>query len=178
MITRLRHLRLALTCLPGLITSRRRRMLLAEMRALCRDLPHLLQQPIPQAMARLTPPPQTAGPPSNPQIVRKLADLAALLERRSPLGLCLRRSLVRYHYLRRLNVPVVVRFGAKFVPKHGPKHRPRHGPKHGPGNEEKDITGHAWLTLDGRPYFEDEENWRDFTVMISWPEPSSSQIER
>ena len=84
---------------------------------------------------------------------RNLADLAALLERQSPLGLCLRRSLIRFHYLRQLNIPVVVLFGAKLVP----------------GKQQKEIAGHAWLTLQDAPYYEAEENWRDFTVMFTWP---------
>jgi hypothetical protein len=85
--------------------------------------------------------------------IRHLADLAALLERRSPLGLCLRRSLTRYHFLRRIGVPVVVCFGAKFVA----------------GRPDRDIAGHAWLTLNGRVYHEDSENWQGFTVMLVHP---------
>ncbi len=153
MLTRLRHLWLALVSLPGLLVSRRQRRLLADMRALCRRLPAILQTPLPEALTALTP-----NKPSNqytipPAATRRLADLAALLERHSPLGLCLRRSLVRYHYLRRLDEPVVLNFGAKFVA----------------SEADRDITGHAWLTLNGRPYHELDENWRGFTVMFTWP---------
>jgi hypothetical protein len=83
--------------------------------------------------------------------------LAALLDRRSPLGLCLRRSLTRYHFLRRIGVPVVLQFGAKFVA----------------GKPDREVTGHAWLTLNGRPYYEANENWRGFAVMFSFPNPNS-----
>lgn len=123
------------------------------MRRLCRQLPAILQQPLPEAMARLTPDVGGIRPLPDETTTRQLADLAALLERQSPLGLCLRRSLVRYHYLRQLGIPVVVRFGAKFVD----------------GVQERDVTGHAWLEVNGRVYHEPEENWRGFTVMFTWP---------
>lgn len=170
MLTRLQHLWLALTCLPGLLVNGRHRRLLADMRALCRQLPAILQAPLPKALAILNPP--TTQPPDyqttrlpdhqttrllDYPTTRRLADLAALLERRSPLGLCLRRSLVRYHFLRRLGMPVVINFGAKFVG----------------GEADRDITGHAWLTLHGRPYHELDENWRGFTVMFTWPDSVS-----
>lgn len=157
MKTRLRHLWLALTCLPGLLFQSRQRRLLAEMRRLCRQLPDIMKQPIPQAMAELAPDAQGQRPSLPPETTtRRLADLAALLERHSSLGLCLRRSLIRYHYLRQLNVPVVVLFGARFVQEH----------------DRKNVAGHAWLALNGRPYHEDEENYRGFTVMLRWPQES------
>jgi hypothetical protein len=85
--------------------------------------------------------------------IRQMADLAVLLDRRSSLGTCLRRSLTRYNFLRRDGVPVKVHFGARFVD----------------GVPDREITGHAWLTLNDDPYHEDSANWRDFTVMISYP---------
>jgi hypothetical protein len=124
------------------------------MRKFCRQLPIILDQPIPQAMADLTPEVGEKRPLPNETTTRNLADLAALLERQSPLGLCLRRSLVRYYYLSQLNVPLAVQFGAKLVS----------------GQQQKEISGHAWLTFQGHPYYEDEENWRDFTVMFTWPD--------
>ena len=155
--TRLQHLQLALSCLPTLASSPQQRALLAEMRKFCRQLPTVLSQPIPQAMSVLTPNDGEQRPLPPEPITRNLSDLASLLERRSPLGLCLRRSLVRYHYLRQLDVPVAVQFGAKFVGR----------------QQQKDITGHAWLVLNGRPYYEAEENWRDFTVIFTWPNGES-----
>lgn len=151
--TRLAHFNLAAARLPALAGQRDQRLLLAEMRRLCRQLPAILQQPLPEAMARLTPDVGGIRPLPDETTTRQLADLAALLERQSPLGLCLRRSLVRYHYLRQLGIPVVVRFGAKFVD----------------GVQERDVTGHAWLEVNGRVYHEPEENWRGFTVMFTWP---------
>lgn len=155
MPARTQHLWLLLTCLPGLILSRKRRVLLADMRHLCRQLPGILEQPLPKAMGQLTPASRQAGWLPSPESTRKLADVAVLLERHTGLGLCLRRSLVRYHYLRQLDLPLLVQFGAKLST----------------GVTEQELTGHAWLTLDGRPYFEAEENWREFRVMFAWPKP-------
>ena len=152
MKARLSHIGLALAALPGLMISAQRRALFREMRAFARGLPATLKSPLPVAMQRITPSPHSPG--ESEDAVRDLADLTALLDLRSSLGLCLRRSLTRYHFLRRAGVPVVVRFGAKFVD----------------GKPDREITGHAWLTLDGNPYHEADENWRGFTVMITWPE--------
>ncbi len=156
LFTRLRHLGLGLRLLPGLSTNANERALLAEMRNLGQQLPELLKQPIPQALAQLETtdlPRPFPLPPENK--TRQLADLAALLEQQSPLGLCLRRSLLRYRYLYELNVPVIVQFGAKFAPGESLNH--------------KKVTGHAWLTLNERPYHEDDENWQGYTVMLRWP---------
>ena len=156
LLTRLRHLWLGLWLLPGLITSPQQRQLLAEMGQLSRKLPHLLQMPIPQTMAEL----ETARlerpfPLPSETKTRQLADLAALLDRRSPLGLCLRRSLLRYRYLHELNVPVTVLFGAKFAPGESPN--------------TKKVTGHALLVLVELPYHEDDEHWQGYTVILRWP---------
>jgi len=155
-LTRLHHLWLGLRLLPGLLASAQQRQLLAEMRHLCRELTTLLKQPLPQAMAELELMRGERPFPLPPETqTRQLADLAALLERRSPLGLCLRRSLLRYRYLHELGVPVTVRFGAKFAPGDTP--------------DKKKITGHAWLVLRERPYHEADENWQGYTIMLRWP---------
>ena len=156
LLTRLRHLWLGVQLLPGLVASAQQRQLLAEMRQLGRELPIILRQPIPQAMAELEMMRGERPYPLPPEPkTRQLADLAALLERRSPLGLCLRRSLLRYRYLHELDVPVTVLFGAKFAPGESP--------------DKKKITGHAWLVSGERPYHEDDENWQGYTVMLHWP---------
>ena len=121
------------------------------MRAFARRLPAALTAPLPQALAGLAPSARDILP--TPPALRRLADAAALVERHSPLGLCLRRSLVRYHFLRRAGVPLVLNFGARFKA----------------GLADREVTGHAWVTLDGQAYFEEEENWRGFTVMMKYP---------
>lgn len=89
--------------------------------------------------------------------LRKFADVAALLDRDSPLALCLRRSLTRYMALRRAGIPVVVQFGAK-----------RAGVQ-----PSATLTGHAWLTLDGAPYHEPDDNWAGFTPTYRYPPKST-----
>ncbi len=156
-LTRLRHFWLGLRLLLPSLLQPRQRQLLAEMGALSRQLPVILKQPIPQAMAQLESLVEERPFPLPSQTkTRQLADLAALLDRRSPLGLCLRRSLLRYHYLYQLDVPLTVLFGAKFATGESP--------------DKKKVTGHAWLVLAERPYHEDEQNWRDYTVMLRWPD--------
>jgi len=157
MRTRLRHVWLALTTLPGLIVSPRRRALFGEMRSFERRLPAALRSPLLDALPQLTPAPSASA--ETETTTRHLADLAVLADRRSPLGLCLRRSLTRYWFLRRAGVPVVLRFGARFVN----------------GAADRDVAGHAWLTLNGRVYHEDSKNWQGFTVMVSFP-PDDSKI--
>jgi hypothetical protein len=134
-----------------------RRELWAEMRRYAGGLPAALEAPLPQAVAAQTPATADLGLP--PAAVRDLADAVALFDRRSPLGLCLRRSMLRYHFLRRVGVPLVLNFGAQFKG----------------GQADREITGHAWVTLDGRPYHEDGENYQGFTVMMRIPEDAPPQ---
>ena len=153
--TRLHHGRLTFTTLPGLLTRAQQRALLAEMRRFSRQLPQTLQRPLPEAMHHLTP----AAAPAfacGPNTIRRLADLTALLDRRSPLGLCLRRSLVRYYFLRQAGVPLAVVFGARFT----------NGGRHA----NSAITGHAWTTLNGTPYHEITADYEGFTPMFTWPD--------
>lgn len=152
MKTRLYHLWLAFTVLPGLLVNKNQRGLWVEMRTFCRALPEVMKRPLSELAHHITPIPQPCPLPE--ATIRTVADVVTLTERRSPLGLCLRRSLTRYYFLRRAGIPVTVHFGAKLVPQ----------------NDSRKIAGHAWLSQNGRPYFEDEENWRDFTVMLTWPE--------
>lgn len=157
-MTRLSHVWLAVATLPFLVVSRRGRALLAEMQSFCRSLPEALQGPLLEALRWLTPAASTgARPAAEEATVRKLSDLAVLLDRRSPLGFCLRRSLTRFHYLRAIGVPVVLQFGAKLAG----------------GKPDRAINGHAWLTLHGEPYYEAAENYRGFAVMFTFPAEGS-----
>lgn len=154
---RLRHLWLALASAPGLLRSPRQRRLFLEMQALCTQLPDIMQQPLPQARRALAP--QPAQVELSERDVRRLADLAALLARRSPLGFCLRRSLLRYHFLGRVGLPLSVSFGARFRPKKTT----------GGTAPARTIAGHAWVTLHGNPYHELREDWRNYHVVYRWP---------
>lgn len=148
------HWQLAVGLIPSLLVNRQCRTTLREMRRFLTRCPEIMAMPLPQAMQVLEDiHPQ--APPLPEAATRNLADLAALTERRSPLGLCLRRSLVRYVFLRRLKINVQLCFGAKLVR----------------GSAEKTIAGHAWLTRDGKPYHEMSDNWQGFTVMFTHPSP-------
>jgi hypothetical protein len=156
---RLGSLALVGATLPGLVGHSPRRRLLDEMRLFLRELPERMRSPLPAVMAEFTPDQlPDRGDKNIEDNIRQLADLAVLLDRRSSLGTCLRRSLTRYYFLQREGVPVEVHFGARFVN----------------GVPDREITGHAWLSLDDEPYHEDSANWRDFTVMISYPQGDES----
>jgi len=152
MIARLRHMWLALRLAPRLLADPALRQRLQEMRRFTRDLPAALKAPLLDALRRATP--DRVSVPESERDLRDLADLAALLDRASPLGLCLRRSLTRYHFLRRSGIPVTLHFGARFVN----------------GQADREVTGHAWLVLNGVPYHEDSDNWRGYSVMLSYPQ--------
>jgi hypothetical protein len=142
--------------------------------AFSRTLPQQFNQPLPTMMAQLT---QTAAAHqrhharANDKVshssyrsetangltseeIRHLADAVAAWHLRSPLGICLRRSLLRYYFLRRANVPVVIVFGARL----------KSGPEGG------GIGGHAWLTLDDQPYYELAKDYASFVPMYIYPE--------
>lgn len=156
MLTRWRHWATGLAALV-LVLAPRRRALWQEMRVFVRHVPKVLEAPLPQALATLTPTfPDLVVPNTT---LRLLADAAALFERRSPLGLCLRRSLVRYHFLRRVGIPLTLNFGARFNPSTSLR----------VDQPDREVTGHAWVTLNGQPYFEESENYRGFTVMFQYP---------
>jgi len=141
---------LAHTLIIGLaLFSAPRRLLLAQMIRLGRSLPGRFNQPLPALMAQLTPP--AAAPAAPPNEIRRLADAVAAWQVRSPLGLCLRRSLLRYYFLRQAGLPVVIIFGARLK------------------SDAAGIGGHAWLTLHGQPYHESPADYRGFTEMYSYP---------
>jgi hypothetical protein len=150
MLTRLRNAGLGLWALPALARPQERQ-LWAEMRAYVRALPAALEAPLPAFLAAQTP--AAADLDQAPDRLRLLADAAALAERGSPLGLCLRRSLVRYHFLRRAGVPLVLNFGARLK---------------GPAAE-RAVAGHAWVSLAGRPYHEAGEDYQGFAVVLQYP---------
>jgi hypothetical protein len=136
------------------------RKLLRRMVGFSLSLPQQFKQPLPLMMARLTPVPQTRSgqnsnhsQPISPDQIRQLADAVAAWHLFSPLGICLRRSLLRYHFLWEAGVPVRIVFGARFKD----------------ANEGGGLGGHAWLTLDDIPYYENPANYQGFTVMYTYP---------
>lgn len=115
--------------------------------------------PLPELLAELTPPAADLAP-LDPERVRDLVDALARIDRNHPFGLCLRRSLLRYHFLRRAGLPLGVTFGVRIRQEHEP-----------PG-----IAGHAWNTLDGRPWCERDEDYRGFAVLYVWPPAVEEQL--
>lgn len=126
------------------------RQLIGEALALARELPTRLEQPLPAALEALTPAAQAQT--LDAYTIRRIVDALTAFGAGRPLGICLRRSLMRYYFLRRAGLPVVVHFGARRL---------------GDG-----IGGHAWLTLDGRPYHEQPEHYLEYVVMFSYPQGS------
>lgn len=123
------------------------RRLLGEVLALARRLPGILEQPLPVALAALTP--ELGAEPLEAETTRRIIDALTGFGAGRPLGICLRRSLLRYYFLRRAGLPLVVHFGAR--------------------RKVDGIGGHAWLTLHGQPFHEHPENYQGFTLMFSYP---------
>lgn len=119
-----------------------------EALALARELPARLEQPLPAALQALTPP--VRPQPLDDDTMRQIVDALTAFGAGRPLGICLRRSLLRYHFLRRAGLPLVVHFGARRL-----------------GDT---LGGHAWLTLDGLPYHEQPEHYLRYTVMWRFPD--------
>lgn len=124
-----------------------KRHFLHEALAFCRSLPRRLNQPLPAALVQMTPVP--AAQTLDSDTIRGIVDALTAFGAGRPLGICLRRSLARYHFLRRAGLPVVVVFGARRL---------------GEG-----IGGHAWLTLDGVPYYELPQHYQNYAVMFTFP---------
>ncbi len=146
----------------GALSSGHTRALVAEAWRLERSLPVWFTRcPLPQSMQRLDGEAAARALPLDTITIVRCADAVALLDCFSPLGACLRRSLVRYVLLRRAGVPVVVHFGAKKEPR-------------GAGGR---IAGHAWLTLDGRPFAEDPRDYDGFASVYSYPPANVSVLD-
>ncbi len=65
-------------------------------------------------------------------------------------GNCFPRSLALYWFARRSGYPVCFHCGVR--------------------KEVSNLDGHAWLTLDRRPFHETGQHWQQFTVTFSYPQ--------
>ena len=70
-------------------------------------------------------------------------------------GNCLPRSLVLYGFAKRYGFPVRFHCGVRWV--------------------EQELTGHAWLTLEGEAFLEPNRQWEYFDVTYSFPQSSKSE---
>lgn len=136
-----------------------KRNLLTRMMAFSRFLPQQFDQPLPQMMAQLTPATDANLRGLQPDEIRRLADAIAAWQLRSPLGICLRRSLLRYYFLRETGVPVRIIFGARLKD----------------SREGGGLGGHAWLTLNGLPFYEDSQDYAGFVEMYAYPIDADSK---
>ena len=150
----LRYSAIILMALP----SGPQRKLLRQMVAFGRALPDKFNQPLPEMMAQLTPDP-LPQPLASPNQVRRLSDAVAAWQLKSPLGICLRRSLIRYHFLRQAGQPVQIVFGARIKSQ----------------TEGGGVGGHAWITLNGQPYHENPQDYANFAQMYVYPEDGSKK---
>ncbi len=134
-----------------------KRKLLLQIFSLSQELPQKFDDPLPAMMARLTPDCPYLLQPTNQLTetdVRQLTDAVAAGHFWSPLGICLRRSLLRYHFLRAMDLPVAIVFGARLKDE----------------QEGGGVGGHAWLTLAGAPYHEAPGDYEGFVAMYVYPE--------
>lgn len=141
-----RGARYSVTLILALFQTEQRRFV-REALDFCRSLPRRLDQPLPAALLAMTPSatPQTL----DDDTIRAIVDALTAFGAGRPLGICLRRSLARYHFLRRAGLPVILCFGARRL---------------GEG-----IGGHAWLTLNDAPYHEQPEHYLNYAVMFTFP---------
>ncbi len=144
------------------LPSAAKRSWLKRMAVFSRTLPQQFDRPLPEMMARLTPSApehfltEASSQKNNlpPDEIRRLADAVAAWHLASPLGICLRRSLLRYHFLRQAGLSVQIVFGARLK-----------GQREGGG-----LGGHAWLTLNGSPYYENPGDYEGFAPMYVYPQ--------
>lgn len=73
-------------------------------------------------------------------------------------GNCFPRSLALFRFARRLGYPVLFHCGVR--------------------RESSTLDGHAWLTLDRRPFHERGPNWQRFTVTYSYPPDPADHEKR
>lgn len=80
-------------------------------------------------------------------------------------NICLKRSLILYHFLRKYGINVSVCFGVKYK-------------KDLSGMEEKKMEGHAWLIYKGEIYLEiNPEETKTYKVTYSFPVIKNSTKE-
>ncbi|NUQ39128.1 MAG: lasso peptide biosynthesis protein [Caldilineales bacterium] len=167
---RLRLGQAALATLARSLASPHLRPLLPGIWRWSRGLPARYEaQSLPDFLTALTPAhADLAG--VNGEHLRELIDLLARLDRGSPFGLCLRRALWRYHWLRRAGLPLGILFGVRV---RGATELSEIG-KAEPGGAR--IVGHAWNTLAGEPWHERPEDRRGFSVLYRWEGPVQSPV--
>lgn len=163
----------------------------------------LARTSIPALLDELTPARAGAWPRLTPEELARVA-WNVLRFRSGPLNHgCFVRSFTRYHYLRKLGYPVVFHLGveerrggtataggraegATIAPGGEPAATAPGGAPAGgepaatagdllAAHAAGDLRGHAWLTLDGRPFLEpDPAPLANYRRLFSWPQGTPS----
>lgn len=82
-------------------------------------------------------------------------------------NICLKRSLIFYHFLRKYGVPVTICFGVRY------KKETSHNPM------EKKMEGHAWLLSKGRIFLEkNPDETKTYKLTYAYPESKEDVIEK
>ena len=129
----------------------------------------------------ITPARASGGPPLTPdEMVRVIANVLRWKRGRLNHG-CFVRSLTRYHFLRRLGVPVSFELGVERTAGGAGGAAGAAGVGAGDTDnavptatganwEQASLRSHAWLSLEGRPYLETEiERIKAYRPLLSWP---------
>jgi len=127
--------------------------------------PRFRREPVAAYLKAITPARTSGGPPLTPdEMVRIIANVLRWKRGRLNHG-CFVRSLTRYHFLRRLGVPVSFELGVE-----GTASESANGTAPGTDWERSSLRSHAWLSLEGRPYLETEvERIKTYRSLLSWP---------
>jgi hypothetical protein len=90
----------------------------------------------------------------------RIRKVSALLTRAIPvsMGTCFKLALIRYEQMRRLGFNVTLHLGVRPSP--------------------EGISGHAWLTLNGLPLWEEEQHVATFRETYRYPTLSEWENER
>lgn len=107
-------------------------------------------------VAELTPPRVPTAPAIEGELERIHRVTDALLRRFRPTRTaCMVRALVRYRLLRQHGVDAIFSMGVRR-------------------DEEGELTGHAWVTVDGEAVME-REDWRAYRSQFRYPPPDKDQ---
>lgn len=104
-------------------------------------------RPLPELVAAFDTPDRSSEEQLDAARITRQIDLLMRLVYRD--RFCMKRSLLHFHYLRRMGANVVLQFGVTKT--------------------DDGLTGHAWVEVDGEPYEERFDPRARFTRTYSYP---------
>ncbi|HEX7071952.1 MAG TPA: lasso peptide biosynthesis B2 protein [Rhodothermales bacterium] len=110
------------------------------------------KRPLPELVSAFDSEPRSDELPSDLKRITRQIDLLMRLVYRD--RYCMKRSLLHFHYMRRMGLPVTLQFGVTRT---------------GDG-----LTGHAWVELAGEPYAERFDPRERFARTWSYPQEPES----